>query len=76
MKKRRWLPPRRYTGSMSDAKTELSAALEEHAGAIDRLHRKIASLPGCDTDRLARAVEKYKNAHQTFEDDALGCVIH
>ena len=61
---------------MSEAKAEASTALQEHAGAIDRLHRKLASLPGCDTDRLARAVEKYKNAHKVFEDDALGCVIH
>lgn len=61
---------------MSDVKTEATAALKEHAGAIDRLHQKLAALPGCDTNRLASAVEKYKNAHQAFEDDALGCVIH
>ena len=61
---------------MSDVKTEAAAAISEHAGAIDRLHQKLAALPGCDKDRLARAVEKYKNAHQVFEDDALGCVIH
>ncbi len=59
---------------MSDAKSDAAGALEMHAKAIDDLHHKLASLPGCDKERLARAVDKYKAAHQAFHDDALGCV--
>jgi len=59
---------------MSDAKTDAAGALEAHANAIDALHQKLASLAGCDTERLARAVDKYKAAHAAFHDDALGCV--
>lgn len=59
---------------MTDSKAEVREALDAHARSIDELHRKIASLPGCNKDRLAHAVEKYKAAHQTFTDDALGCV--
>ena len=40
----------------------------------DDLHRKLAALPGCDQQRLAKAVAKFKSAHQEFQDDALGCV--
>jgi hypothetical protein len=61
---------------MADNTTEAGAALDAHAGAIDVLHKKLASLPGCDRDRLAQAVGKYKAAHQVFQDDALGCVTH
>jgi hypothetical protein len=61
---------------MSDSKNEAAAALSAHAQTIDQLHAKIAALPGCDTARLAVAVQKYKSAHQVFEDDALACVIH
>jgi len=32
------------------------------------------AMPGCDKERLARAVGKYKAASQAFHDDALGCV--
>ena len=59
---------------MPDLKSEASHVLEEHRRSIDELHRKLASMPGCDKDRLAHAVEKYKAASQTFRDDALGCV--
>jgi hypothetical protein len=59
---------------MSDAKTDARTALDAHARSIDDLHNKLAALPGCDRPRLASAVEKYKAAHQTFHDDALGCV--
>ncbi|HXO18272.1 MAG TPA: hypothetical protein VN909_08870 [Candidatus Dormibacteraeota bacterium] len=48
--------------------------METHARSIDDLHRKLAALPGCDQQRLAHAVEKYKAAHKVFQDDALGCV--
>jgi hypothetical protein len=59
---------------MSDAKGEATRALENHGRSIDELHHKLEATPGCDKDRLARAVGKYKAAHQTFHDDALGCV--
>jgi hypothetical protein len=62
--------------NMSDSKTQAAAALSAHAAAIDQLHAKLAALPGCDTQRLAVAVQKYKGAHEAFEDDALGCVVH
>jgi hypothetical protein len=59
---------------MSDVKTDVTNSLETHARSIDDLHRKLAALPGCDQQRLAHAVEKYKAAHKVFQDDALGCV--
>jgi hypothetical protein len=59
---------------MPDVKTEATQVLEEHGRSIDELHRKLASMPGCDKDRLADAVQKYKAASATFHDDALGCV--
>ena len=59
---------------MSDAKSEAAKAVEEHGRAIDELHHKLAAIAGCDKDRLARAVEKYKAAHQAFHDDAQACV--
>jgi hypothetical protein len=59
---------------MSDAKAEAASALDAHARSIDELHHKLAALPGCDKQRLASAVDKYKAAHQAFHDDALGCV--
>lgn len=61
---------------MSDNKAQASAALQAHAAAIDALHSKLAALPGCDTARLTIAVQKYKDAHGAFEDDALECVVH
>jgi hypothetical protein len=59
---------------MSDAKSDAANALDAHGRAIDQLHQKLAALPGCDKERLASAVAKYKAAHQAFHDDALGCV--
>ena len=59
---------------MSDAKADATSALEAHRRSIDELHHKLAAMPGCDKDRLAQAVSKYKVAHQAFHDDALGCV--
>lgn len=59
---------------MADPKTDARDALDAHARSIDELHHKIAALPGCDNERLAHAVQKYKAAHQAFTDDALGCV--
>jgi hypothetical protein len=61
---------------MSNLKTEISTMLQAHANAIDALHEKLAALPGCDKQRLAQAVAKYKAAHAVFEDDAQACVIH
>ncbi len=65
---------RRHT--MTDAKSDAAEALEAHGRSIDELHQKLAATPGCDKERLARAVTKYKAAHQAFHDDALGCVTH
>jgi hypothetical protein len=59
---------------MSDAKADAKEALENHKRSIDELQRKLAATPGCDKERLGRAVQKYKAAHQAFHDDALGCV--
>lgn len=61
---------------MSDSKNKAAAVLSAHAQTIDQLHAKLAALPGCDTVRLSVAVQKYKTAHQVFEDDALECVVH
>ncbi len=59
---------------MADVKADVMNALNSHAHVIDDLHRKLAALPGCDQQRLAKAVAKFKSAHQEFQDDALGCV--
>ncbi len=59
---------------MSDVKADVTRALEAHNRSIDELHQKLAATPGCDKERLARAVTKYKAAHQAFQDDALECV--
>jgi hypothetical protein len=59
---------------MADAKADATSALEAHKRSIDELHQKLAALPGCDKERLARAVGKLKAAAQAFHDDALGCV--
>jgi len=59
---------------MSEAKSELHKALEEHGRAIETIHQKLAAMPGCDKERLAGAVAKLKAAHQVFHDDALACV--
>jgi hypothetical protein len=56
--------------------TQEKAALDidAHAEKIDELHQTLAATPGCDTEKLQRAVDKYKAAHQAFRDDALGCM--
>lgn len=60
---------------MSDAKADAARALEAHERSIDELHHKLATVPGCDRDRLAHAVGAYKAAHKVFHDDALGCLL-
>jgi cell division FtsZ-interacting protein ZapD len=59
---------------MSEVKSELHKAMEEHGHAIDAIHQKLAAMPGCDKARLEGAVAKLKAAHQAFHDDALACV--
>jgi hypothetical protein len=59
---------------MSDAKSDAREALEALGRKIDELFHQLAAIAGCDKDRLSRAVEKYKAAHQAFHDDAQGCV--
>ncbi len=56
------------------ANDEAKRALDEHGRSIDALHQKLAAMPGADKTRLDDAARKYKSAHQTFEDDALGCM--
>ena len=55
-------------------KEDARHALQAHGNAIDALHAKLAATPGVDKDRLQTAVDDYKKAHQTFTDDALGCM--
>ncbi|HEY6325175.1 MAG TPA: hypothetical protein VIW73_01485 [Candidatus Cybelea sp.] len=59
---------------MSDAKSDAASALAAHGRTIDALHDKLAALADCDKDRLNKAVQKYKAAHQAFHDDALACI--
>ena len=59
---------------MTDPKATATEVLAEHEREIDELHKKLAALPGCDKQSLAAAIESYKSAHKTFQDDALGCV--
>ena len=58
----------------SPHKDEARRALEAHGHAIDALHQKLASTAGVDKDRLQKAVNKLKDAHRSFTDDALGCM--
>ena len=58
----------------NESKDEAARSLDSHARSIDALHDKLAAAPGVDKDRLQRAVDKYKTAHKTFHDDALGCM--
>ena len=59
---------------MASSREHASADLDAHGRTIDELHRKLAAMPGADKDRLHKAVEKYKDAHRAFTDDALGCM--
>lgn len=59
---------------MPDARSDAESALNAHERSIDALHQRLAAMPGCNKERLAGAVERYKAAHQAFHDDALGCV--
>jgi len=54
--------------------TEAGTYIDEHGKAIDQLHHKLEAMPGVDKERLQKAVETYKTAHQKFHDDALGCM--
>jgi hypothetical protein len=55
-------------------KDEAARTLDAHARSIDALHAKLAAMPGVDKARLQKATDAYKAAHQTFHDDALGCM--
>jgi len=59
---------------MSTAREQAAAEVDAHERTIEALHDKLASLQGVDKDRLQKAVEKYKSAHQVFRDDVLGCM--
>lgn len=61
---------------MADSKSEVSKVLHESRNAIEETHRKLSAIAGIDKDRLSHAIEKFKSAHRTFEDDAEGFVIH
>ncbi len=55
-------------------KEDAARSLDAHAQSIDALHEKLAAVPGVDKSRLQQATNAYKAAHQTFHDDALGCM--
>lgn len=55
-------------------KTDVTITLDEHVRSIDTLHQKLAAAPGVDQNRLRQAVEKYKAATKSFQDDALACM--
>jgi hypothetical protein len=55
-------------------KEDARRALEAHGRAIEELHLKLAETAGVDKERLSVAVSAYKQAHQRFTDDALGCM--
>ena len=59
---------------MPSHREEAAADLAAHGRSIDDLHHKLAAQPGVDKDRLQKAVGKYKDAHEAFCDDALGCM--
>lgn len=59
---------------MPDSRADAESALNEHGRSIDALHQRLAAMPGCNRERLASAVDRYKAAHEAFHDDALGCV--
>ncbi len=61
---------------MSDAKTEVSKALEEHRRSFEALHQKLASIAEVDKEKLGKAVAKFRTARTTFEDDAQEFVTH
>jgi hypothetical protein len=58
----------------NSARDEASKHLDEHERSIDALHRNLESVQGMDRERLRSAVHKYKAAHASFRDDALGCM--
>ena len=58
----------------NSSRDEAAEHLDAHERSIDELHRKLASAPGTDTERLKSAVHRYKAAHAAFRDDALGCM--
>lgn len=53
---------------------QAARSIDAHAQTIDELHHKLAQTPGVDKERLQKATDKYKAAHQQFRDDALGCM--
>jgi hypothetical protein len=59
---------------MADLKTEAKQALEAHGRSIDALHEKLVAMVGTNKARLAQSVDKYKAAHQSFQDDALAMI--
>lgn len=58
----------------NNAKHEATELLEAHEKSIDTLHKKLTALHGGDAARIDTAVKRYKEAHETFEDDVLGIV--
>jgi hypothetical protein len=63
---------------MSDAKSEIREAVEEHMRSLHadlhKLHDRLAAMPGVDKEKLSHAVAKLKSAHAAFADDAQACV--
>ncbi|HMF27285.1 MAG TPA: hypothetical protein VKE42_00850 [Candidatus Cybelea sp.] len=61
---------------MADAKSEISKILHEQRNAIDEAHRRLSAMAEVDKAKLSHAIEKFKSAHKSFEDDAEGFVVH
>jgi hypothetical protein len=58
----------------SATQNQAAQSIDAHARAIDELHHTLAQMPGVDKERLQKAAEKFKSAHQQFRDDALACM--
>lgn len=59
---------------MATATEQAQQVLKAQADSIDALHQRLAAMPGMDKAKLQQSVDKYKAAHQAFQDDALGCM--
>ena len=59
---------------MASTRDDVKADLDAIGHSIERLHNKISAAADVDKDRLHKAVDKFKAAHQQFRDDALGCM--
>ena len=61
---------------MSDAKAEVSKALSESRRRLDDLHHRLSAMADTDKEKVKSAVDRFKAAHNKFEDDAQEFVVH